>query len=361
MNILLRNLIYSLTILGLGLLSACSAEGVSKSMESQAIAFGKVNRINVICDKELWEGPLGDSIRFYYGAAYPILPQPEPIFDLRQITLEDIRKEPIRKELRTYLILADLSDEVSETSSFVRKDIGAQKLNEINEGNGYGTAIARNKWAKGQTLVYVYGNSFAKLRENIITSHPSIAKKINTTNEKMIDASTYFNGVNQKLGDEVFSTMQVRKRIPTDYYAAINKNNFTWLRRETDEVSINILLHKVPYTNQSQLSREGIKAIRDSLGQKYISSSEEDSYMRINDVDLPMFVKTTSINGDYAIEAKGIWDIVNDFMGGAFVSYLIYDPKQENLLFLDGFVHAPGKQKRDIMQQLEHILHSAKY
>jgi hypothetical protein len=50
---------------------SCAQEAVQKSLEADKIAFGKINRINVLCDQSVWDGPLGDSIRFYYSAAYP--------------------------------------------------------------------------------------------------------------------------------------------------------------------------------------------------------------------------------------------------------------------------------------------------
>ncbi|MCB0632620.1 MAG: DUF4837 family protein, partial [Lewinella sp.] len=51
----------------------------------------------------------------------------------------------------------------------------------------------------------------------------------------------------------------------------------------------------------------------------------------------------------------------NDFMGGAFVSYLIHNPEKKDLLFVDGFVHAPGKDKRDFMENLEYIISTTEY
>ncbi|MEZ4985981.1 MAG: DUF4837 family protein [Saprospiraceae bacterium] len=155
--------------------------------------------------------------------------------------------------------------------------------------------------------------------------------------------------------------MGVKMRIPEEFKPALAEPDIVWLRRETSEASSNILVKKIPYTDQTQLTAAGIKAIRDSIGRDYISSTLPGTYMRINDVDLPMFVETTRINGDYALQARGIWDIVNDFMGGAFVSYLVYDPAKRDLLFIDAFVHAPGKEKRDLMQQLDYILHTAQY
>jgi len=69
-----------------------------------------------------------------------------------------------------------------------------------------------------------------------------------------------------------------------------------------------------------------------------------------------MFVETITLDNYYTLEARGIWEIVNDFMAGPFMSYLIHNPETNELLFVDGFVYAPGETKRDVMQELEVIL-----
>jgi hypothetical protein len=342
------------------LLSGCASEGVERFQEVP-IAFGRVNHIAVFCDKEVWEGPIGDSLRFYYQAAYPILPQPEPIFDLRHVTIDDLRKEPVIRELRSFLVVADLGDEASATARMIREDVGAEKIRGVQEDDGMGNNIVRNKWAKNQTLIYIYAFDKETLVDNIVQNASAVIKSINQRDAEMVEATAYFSGEDETIEAEVRSKMDVSMRIPEDFIIALNEEDVMWLRRETDEISSNILLRRVPYTDQSQLSRENIKAIRDSIGRKYVSSSLPGTYMRINDVDLPYFVEVTSLNGDYALEARGIWDIVNDFMGGSFISYLVHDPAKQHLLFMDGFVHAPGRSKRELMQQLEFILRTAKY
>lgn len=330
-------------------------------MEGERNAFGKINRVTVIADEATWEGPVGDSIRFHYGAAYPLLPQPEPRFDLHHLTLEDLRKDPLRKEFRTYIIVGNLGDATSETAAFIRQDIGGEKVKSLETENGYGNSVAKNKWARGQLVVYLYATSQEKLIENILNSYPAVAKRIRQADAAVINATTYFRGENVSLNSEIQALMDVKIRIPEAFKAAIMDKDLVWLRSETSEASSNILIRKVPYTDQSQLTPEGLKALRNEIGRQYVSSTVADSYMRINDVDLPLLTERTQLNGDYALEARGIWDIVNDYMGGAFVSYLVYDPAKSDLLFLDAFLHAPGKEKRDMMQQLEYILQTAQY
>lgn len=361
MSSLLKQPFYYLVILLLSFLFSCSSDHIGKALESEKIAFGNINQVIVLCEKDIWDGPLGDSLRFYYGASYLILPQPEPIFDLRHYTMKDLNKEPVRKELRTFLILGDINDKDAQVSSLIRADVGSEKLQQASNENGYGISVARNKWARGQTLIYIYGDTEAKLAENITKSYPAITKKINDANKTIINASAFVSGNNNKLAEEVYAKMKVKMRIPTAFYTAMSDDKMMWLRSETSSSSKNILLTRVPYVDQSQLTREGIKEIRNKLGKEYVSSTIEGSYMRINDVDLPLIINTIKFNGDYAIEARGIWDIVNDFMGGAFVSYLVYDPEKKDLLFMDCFIHAPQKDKRDMMQELEYILHTAAY
>ena len=48
-------------------------------------------------------------------------------------------------------------------------------------------------------------------------------------------------------------------------------------------------------------------------------------------------------------------------MGGAFVSYMLHNPKTNELLFLDGFIHAHGKDKRDFLQHVEYIMDSVQF
>ena len=83
--------------------------------------------------------------------------------------------------------------------------------------------------------------------------------------------------------------------------------------------------------------------------------------MLINDVDLPMYVYKKDIDKAYTLEARGIWEMKYDYMGGPFFAYLIKDPQRNRLILIDAFVYAPGKQKRDFMQQLEYIVTHLKF
>jgi hypothetical protein len=349
---------FAIVLLSLLILTQCSEE-TQKSMGLKPIpnSFGDINEVVIVADRDIWEGSIGDTLDFYYSSAYPILPQPEPMLDLRHFTPEELDRAPDRKELRNYMIVANLNDSSSPTTQMITKDIGPEKVRQALEDPSFTSMVGRDKWAKGQLIIYQFGNSQEALINNIKQNLTPVLKRIRKADSQKIDATIFFKGESFKLMSEVKNTMGLNMRIPDDFFLAMNKDGVMWMRKETDKVSSNIMITKRAYKNENQLTKEYIKSLRDSLG-RYISTEIPNTYMKINDQDLPMLAQPIKMGNQYTIEARGIWEIVNDYMGGAFVSYLIHNPVNNELIFVDGFVHAPGENKRDHMQALEHIINT---
>ena len=346
------------------ILSSCASEvgeEVRNKFESPKYAFGPANKLCVVADKDLWESNIGDTIRYYFGSAYPILPQPEPFFDLIHFTPDELEADPYRRELRAYLFVGDLTDQDSPSCKMIRKDIGSEKVRKANEQSDYHITVGKDKWAHGQVLIYLFAQNKLDLVEAIKQHFPVVTKRFNKADESQYEAAIYFNGVNNDLKEKLKAKFAIDLRIPSDYFLAIEDEETIWMRKETEFLSSNIMVHKIPYTDQSQLTKEGLKAIRDRLGKKYVSTEIKNTYMRINDVDLPMMIQAIELNGNYTVEARGIWDIVNDFMGGPFLGYLVHNAKTNELLYIDCFIHAPGKKKRNYIQQLEYVVSSLKF
>jgi hypothetical protein len=323
-------------------------------------AHGRVNQIEVVADSALWTSAVGDSFFYYFAAPYILLPQPESIFDINHLTPEQLAKQPVKKEFRTIIFLADLNDGNSAVTALVKKDLGEAKAAEIKLGNGFNTTVGNDKWAKQQLLFYISGFGEEKLIENITKNFAPIARKINERDMESVKATAYQAGVNADLQADIKLKYGLDLKVPGDFKLAKynSSDNTMWLRRDEREIIANIIIHKIPYTSKDQLSKNGIKQIRNEVG-KIVSTRQPNTYMRINDVDLPLFVENKTLNNLYTVQAKGIWDIVNDFMGGPFVSNLMLDTKTNQLIFVDGFIYAPGKDKRNYMQELELIISSA--
>ena len=46
---------------------------------------GKINQVLVIADKNVWTGPVGDTIKAFFGQDQDGLPQVEPIMDVMNL------------------------------------------------------------------------------------------------------------------------------------------------------------------------------------------------------------------------------------------------------------------------------------
>ncbi|MGA0232528.1 MAG: DUF4837 family protein, partial [Saprospiraceae bacterium] len=90
-------------------------------------------------------------------------------------------------------------------------------------------------------------------------------------------------------------------------------------------------------------------------------ADEEGYNMVVNNDDLPVYEYTLDIDGRYAKEFRGVWEMTKSFAGGPFITYLIVDEEKNELIYADVFVLAPGSEKRNMMMQLDYIIKSSSF
>lgn len=334
--------------------ASCSEEFTQK-LKSTPNALGTANQLVVIADKDLWESEVGDTFRYYFESAYPMMPAPESTFDVRHYTPQELEEGPLRKELRTYLYLADLSNNGSTTSKVIAKDIGEEKYMKIRSEGSKNNVVGRDKWAVGQIVIYLAGQNKQDLITNITNSFSSVSKRVYEHDEKQIRGYTYASGYNKALNAEVEEKLGVKINIPADYIKAKwdEDENLLWIRKETSMASFGMVLQSMNYQSESQLTKTYLKEKVNDFGKNHLTTNTPGSHLVINDRDLPLYTNTKDINGQYTYEMRGIWETTQDFMGGPFFAYLIIDKSEKKLLFVYDFLLAPGKRKRDLMQQME--------
>lgn len=338
---------------------SCSNDVVVGPAKPKPKAFGKMNDVVVLSEKTIWEGAVGDSVRYYFGGEFPVTPRPEPLFDLRYYPTEKIEYEEALQELRTYIVVVDLSDEESATTKMLKRDLGQVKFDQAKSDPEFNTSVGKNKWATNQILIYIFGNSHDELFELIRTNFPAIATRIKNHDAEQLASLTYAAGDNLGLTEEINTRYGYDIRIPADFRVAVDdeKNNYFWLRKEVDGIgTMSISFSEYPYQSTDQLTKESFKSIRDKHGSDRTYSAETNSIMRINDIDMPILVYPFNKDGSYGKEFRGIWELDNDFIGGPFISYLFINEKKNTVLFVDTWVMAAGKSKRRYLQQLELIV-----
>jgi len=335
--------------------------GNNSQFSVKPIAMGRINDVVILADKETTDSPLGDTIISYFESAYPVLPAQEPIFNVRLMTPADLVAKPLKRELRTYVIIADLKDTASATTKMLQQDLGKDKWQRALTDTAFHTSVGMNKWAQGQLIIYLFGNGDEELSKVIAANFSTVARRINMHDQSNLFATVY--GIRQEdkgLQKTIADNFGIDIKLPQTFNKALEKDNFLWLRMDYDGANQSIVIQKFPYKDKSQFDVSEIINLRNTYGKAYIKTGSSDAYMTTNVIDLPTLEYTYTNNGLYTKEVRGIWETENDFMGGPFVSYLMLDEAKNEVIFIDVFVFAPGKQKRDFMQQLDIIVKTVK-
>lgn len=340
-----------------GLLLTSCASDINQRMKAKPSAFGPLNSITVIADQEDWE-LLQDTLNFYFEAPYPLLPQPEPQFDLRHFSPANLVASDARRKLRTYLIISDQQDTSSATLKIIKNDV--KTYSNYHGENDYSVKLARDKWAQNQLLIYVYGNSMENVTTAITERYQAIINQIRDFEREALEKQTYIVGENKLLSQQVKDSLGVAIRLPEQMQLAKMSKDLAWLRMETPKASSSIIITRQAYRDQEQLSKQGLIDYRDQLTKKQVQGEKPGTYVLINDEDLPVLYGSVDLGGQKGYEIRGIWEMKGDFLGGPFVTYAILGPNLDSLYIVDIFVYAPGENKRELLQTLEHIVSTLK-
>jgi hypothetical protein len=302
---------------------------------------GRTNEILVVTNsKQQWEGALGDSIRGFFMQYQVGLPQPEPMFELYNIPESAINKT--FKALHAIFIV-DINKDFKEPLLEAKKDL----------------------WSKPQLVIKItapdvnmFYEVFRERKEGFLEAY--IDLEIRRTNNffKMAEDHTLGARINKKFG---FSL-----DIPGGFAVAYEDDDFMWLRQTMHKVKqdaeLGIMIYKMPYTDTTAFAAQSILDLRDTVTFKYVPGPSEGSYMATSrDVIAPVSIRKSDYVTDFAVETRGLWMVVNDFMGGPFINYTFTDPENQYLIMLDGYVYNPNGLKRNFVRQLEAIFHTLQF
>ena len=164
---------------------------------------------------------------------------------------------------------------------------------------------------------------------------------------------------NKDIAKQILKRFDVSIVIPPAFVMMDTSGNGLWLQKQKQvgehEILQGIMIYEVPYTSDSTFSSNEMILSRDYFTKSHIQGVRDSSYMTVYR-DYKLMPKEINLNGKYAVEYRGLWNMKNDFMGGPFVHYTIVDEKRNRVLHIDGFVYAPKFNKREYVRELDAIL-----
>ncbi len=297
---------------------------------------GKTSEILVVIDKDKWDSKIGSTIRDFFGQDYEMLNQAEPKYTLPNITPANLNDSKMFRSHRNIFIV----------------DIKKNITKPIVE-------IEKNFWAKPQIIIKitapddtVWLEEFENRKETFLALYDKVEK------QRITEAFSKIENVS--IRKKLMKDYHISMIVPKEFYIAIEKPNFMWLRKEAQSFSQGILLYFYNYTDTIAFNYNRIIEVRDSITKLYIPGSIDNSYMTTSNAIKP---KSTPINfnNSYAVETRGLWQTEGDFMGGPFISLTTVDEKRNRVVTAEGYVYFPNNDKRDKLKQMEAIIYTLKF
>lgn len=144
--------------------------------------------------------------------------------------------------------------------------------------------------------------------------------------------------------------------IPSEVAKMKVGKDFFWAATDRGEREMNFVVYSFPYTDANTFTTEYFFDKRDSVMQVNIPGPRDGQYMQ---TARPYVEVTDSeLRGRYAQIARGLWEMKDYDMGGPFVSVSRVDEKNQRVIVAEGFVYAPGDEKKDLMRRMEAAVYS---
>lgn len=323
----MRTFSWLLVLLGLTLFFSC--ESSNKKVKYLPESVGRINGLQIVIDNELWNDSVGETIREHFADQVLGLPQIEPLFSINQVQPDNF------------------SDFVRTYRSFLYVDIGEEDT----------VRVKKNPYARPQIGGYVIATSEDKLIELIDTHHEKLIQTFKNYEIKERQRRTKISLLDV---DSLKERFGLSLKIPSAYRVASACDDFYWIRKDLkSNGSTNLLIYEVPMSvirSDSNVIRDIVK-VRDTVGSGYLPVEDESLF--VTEEAFSPFLFTTEIDGRFAYETRGTWEVKDAYMAGPFINYAVKDEAKDRYLIIEGFTYAPSMEKRNLQFELESIIKSA--
>ena len=328
------------------------------SQEFMPVARGEIGSIMLVMDQQQWDRDLGKQLREMLSEPLSGLPQDEPLFHLNRVSPKKLNTT--LKTSANMIFVITLNSESSE-SNVLRGFLTPESQSIIKRDSSLFMTVRKDEFAKGQMILYLFGNTEEELVEKLQINKDKIQymfekRALDRTVKKL------FKRRQQSLEKMVKEAHPFRLSIPAGWQQAVSEPGFYWMRYINRDEEQNVFVYYKPYTNAEIFDQ--VPEFRDRITKKFLRDGEKNNLfitrqMR-NDLNT-VFLKKTQFNGRYAVQSRGLWKINDNSLGGPYVSYTFVSEKENLIYYIEGFVAAPGKKKRVLLQEVDAILSTFKY
>ncbi|WP_297328958.1 DUF4837 family protein [uncultured Bacteroides sp.] len=325
-----KHLFYLSMALVLTLFTACSN---SKKGVFTPTSSGRAYELLVVVNLDVWERPAGRALFDVLDSDVPGLPQSERSF--RMMYTSPSNYDATLKLLRNIIIVDINKDLYTQPKFKYAKDVYAapQSILTIQAQD----EASFEKFVEENTQVIIDFFTHAEMNRQIAVLKDKHSDYIATKIKSLFDCDVWVPG-------ELTSTKEGK--------------DFFWAGTNAATGDQNFIIYSYPYTDKDTFTKKHFVQMRDSVMKANIPGAREGMYMMTD--SLMTDVRPISVQGEYALEARGLWRMKGDFMGGPYVSHTRLDKVNQRIIVSEIFIYSPDKMKRNLVRQMEASLYTLK-
>jgi len=294
-------------------------------------ASGRPYEVLVVLDNETWEAPAGRALFDILDTDVPGLPQSE-----RSFRISHTEPKHFSQAMQIFRNIIEVKiDPKLFTQTRMR--------------------FMRNKYAMEQIYLTINSPSEEDFKEFCIQHRQEVVDFLTRTemNRLIKRLEKKHSKVTMDLAWNLFNC---KIFAPDELKSYKQGKDFFWTSNNTASGMENICMYSYPYEGPETFNKEYILHKRDSVMEQNLPGEREGMFMQTD--TLCTVIKPIVVHNRYAMEARGLWIMKNDGMGGPFVSHSRVDAETNKVIVVEGFVYAPEKMKRGLMRRLEGSLYT---
>lgn len=324
--------IFMAAILSAVLITACD-EDVKEGKRKKKVGLvqSAPYELLVVCDKAWYGSDSGRPFKDFVNTLMTGMPQDEPVFKVICINHEGFSKT------------------FSTFGCIIFVNIGKDQPKEE-------VLVARDQYARPQVCVTLNAPD-AQGINHLIAEQGQRVLDLLTDNEMSRNISLLRKDYSAVVDNTARKMFHCSWHMPSQITLLKPGDKFFWA--SSPDNTFNACMYEYPWESDDTFTKRYFCQKRDSAMYFNIEGEEWGQHMETDTSTVS--VRERMLNGRYVFEARGLWDMKNDAMGGPFVSYVQLDSINRRIIVTEGFVYLPNKQKKKQIHQLEAGLRTLKF
>lgn len=326
----MKKALFSMLIVLLTVAASCNRRQNTNKPLLTPSSSGNPYEVMVVAEDSIWDGYAGRALRRVLNKPVPMLPQDEPSFHVTRIRPKNYDR--IMNLFRNIIVFK------------IDDDFRQGKIK-----------FERNVFAYPQAIVTIHAPN-TRVASSYITENTTSIIDFFYNEELNRQVESLNFSYNPIFSDSLKKVLGCDMLIPPDIAKMKIGKDFIWASNDGLQTVQNIVVYAYPYSTQKVFDKHSFIALRDTFMGRNIPGYNPGSVMQTNPECVD--VRNYTQNGHFIQEARGLWEMSGDAMGGPFVSQSRVDSVNNRVIVTEAFVYAPSKMKRSMIRRLEASLYT---